>query len=319
MNTHRIDTHHHIYPPIYVSRQEAQVRATTHVLFAKVQAWSPKQAVETMDANDIATSIVSMSSPGVWFGDNKAAREVARACNEYAAGMMADYPGRFGSFAILPLPDVDGALREIEYASDVLKADGFALMTNFNDKYPGDEAFAPVLEELDRRKAVVYFHPTAAGFVEGAIPGVPGPTIEFPFDTTRAITSLVINGALARYPNIRFIFSHGGGVLPMVAGRMAGLVRNRKDLTELFPNGVEDEFKKIYVDVVGVYNRSCFDAVRDLVGPSQLLFGSDFPFWAPETAVTGIAGLNLDMADRAAVERSNALNLFPRLKQNKIS
>ncbi|MDP4593973.1 MAG: amidohydrolase [Beijerinckiaceae bacterium] len=312
MCAHRIDTHHHIYPPYYLKKQDERIRATTHVLFAKVQAWSPQQAIETMDANGIAASVVSMSSPGVWFGNDLAARDLSRACNEYAAGMVSDHPGRFGSFAVLPLPDVEGSLREIEYACDVLKADGIALMTNFNDKYPGDEAFAPVLEELNRRKAVVYFHPTAASFVEGAIPGVPGPTIEFPFDTTRAITSLVINGALTRFPDIRFIFSHGGGVLPMVAGRMAGLVRNRKDLSALFPNGVAQEFKKLCVDVVGVYDRSCYDAVRNLMGTSQLLFGSDFPFWAPETAVDGVAGLGLDDAEKSRVERDNALHLFPR-------
>src|SRR5262249_33879123 len=152
-----------------------------------VKAWSPSQTVEGMDRNGIATAVVSISSPGVWFGDDAAARALARACNEYAAQMMRDYKNRFGSFAILPLPDVDGSLREIEYAFDVLKTDGVALMSNCNDQWPGDVAFAAVFDELNRRKGVVYFHPTAASFLERVIPGVPPPTIEFPFDTTRAI------------------------------------------------------------------------------------------------------------------------------------
>ncbi|MGE3645343.1 MAG: amidohydrolase family protein [Beijerinckiaceae bacterium] len=312
MAAHRIDTHHHIYPPYYLKKQEERIRATTHVLFAKVQAWTPQQAVDTMDANGIATSVVSMSSPGVWFGDDAAARDLARGCNEYAAGMCRDFPSRFGSFAMLPVPDVEGSLREIEYAFDTLQADGIALVTNFDDKYPGDPLFEPVFAELNRRKAVVYFHPTAASFVEGAIPGVPAPTIEFPFDTTRAITSLLLNGTLARFPDIRFIFSHGGGALPMVAGRMAGLVRNRKDLAAQFPDGVSGAFRKLYFDVVGVYDRACFDAVRALAGQTQLLFGSDFPFWAPETAVSGVAGLGLGSNEAFAVERGNALRLFPR-------
>jgi 6-methylsalicylate decarboxylase len=311
---HRIDTHHHIYPAHYVTSQEQRLRATTHALFLKVQAWTPAQSIETMDRNGIATAIVSISSPGVWFGDDAAARALARVCNEYAANMVRDFKGRFGSFAILPLPDVDGSLREIEYAFDVLKADGVALMSNCNDKWPGDPTFAPVFDELNRRKAVAYFHPTAASFLANVIPGVPAPTIEFPFDTTRAIVSLLFGGTFSRCPDVRFIFSHGGGALPMLAGRIVGLVRNRKDLAERLPNGVLHEFNRLYLDVVGVYSRSCFEATRELVGGSQLLFGTDFPFWAPETAVTGVADLKLDAKDTAAVERDNALRLLPRLR-----
>jgi 6-methylsalicylate decarboxylase len=314
VTAHRIDTHHHIYPPHYVAKEEQRLRATTHALFAKVQAWTPRQAVEAMDRNGIATAVVSISAPGVWFGDNAAARALARACNEYAADMVRDFKGRFGSFAILPLPDVEGSLREIEHAFDVLKADGVALMSNCNDKWPGDAAFAPVFDELNRRKAVAYFHPTAASFLENVIPGVPPPTIEFPFDTTRAIVSLLFGGTLSRCPDIRFIFSHGGGALPMLAGRIVGLVRNRKDLAERLPGGVVQELRKLYLDVVGVYSRPCFEATRDLVGTSQLLFGTDFPFWAPETAVTGVADLKLEAGDTMAVERGNALRLLPRLQ-----
>ncbi len=312
---HRIDTHHHIYPPYYVKTEEARLKITTHALFPKVLAWTPQLAVDAMDRNGIATSILSVSSPGVWFGDDAAARTLSRECNEFAANMMRDFPGRFGSFAMLPLPDVEGSLREIEYAFDVLKADGIALMSNANDMWPGDPKFAPVFDELNRRKAVVYFHPTAASFLEGVIPGVPSPTIEFPFDTTRAIVSLLFSGTLIRCPDIKFIFSHGGGALPMLAGRIVGLVGNRKDLAEKLPDGVMPLFRKLFLDVVGVYSRSCFESVRDVVGTSQLLFGSDFPFWAPETAVKGISDLKLETTDAAAVERGNALKLFPRLQR----
>jgi predicted TIM-barrel fold metal-dependent hydrolase len=314
MSARRIDTHHHIYPPVYVAKQEDRLKATAHALFAKVKAWTPGQTIEGMDRNGIATAVLSISSPGVWFGDDAAAGALARECNEYAAQMMRDYKSRFGSFAILPLPDVDGSLREIEYAFDVLKADGVALMSNCNDIWPGDVAFAPVFDELNRRKAVVYFHPTAASFLQGVIPGVPPPTIEFPFDTTRAIVSLLFGGTLSQCPDIRFIFSHGGGALPMLAGRIVGLAGNRKDLAERVPGGVRNELSRLYLDVVGVHSRACFDAVRDLVGPSRLLFGTDIPFWAAETAVSGLANLNLDPKESAAVESGNAAGLFPRMR-----
>jgi 6-methylsalicylate decarboxylase len=314
MSARRIDTHHHIYPPFYVAKQEDRLKATAHALFAKVKAWTPSQTVEGMDRNGIATAVVSISSPGVWFGDDAEARALARTCNEYAAQMMRDYKDRFGSFAILPLPDIDGSLREIEYAFDVLEADGVALMSNCNDQWPGDVAFAPVFDELNRRKAVVYFHPTAASFLERVIPGVPPPTIEFPFDTTRAIVSLLFGGTLSRCPDIRFIFSHGGGALPMLAGRIVGLAGNRKDLAERVPGGVANALSRLYLDVVGVHSRACFDAVRDLVGSSHLLFGTDVPFWAAETAVSGLANLKLQPTERAAVEAGNAAGLFPRLQ-----
>jgi len=313
MTPHRIDTHHHPYPPDYVATIGERLKRTTHAFYPKLLAWKPSDAVEAMDRAGIAVSVLSISSPGVWFGDAAASRALARSCNEACARMQADHPGRFGHFAALPLPDTDGSLREIEYAFETLGADGIALMTNYDDKWPGESAFAPVFEELDRRKAVVYFHPTAASFLTSAIPGVPPPTIEFPFDTTRAITSLLFGGTLSRCPNIRWIFSHGGGALPMVAQRLVGVARHRPDLAERVPNGVMHELQRLYLDVVGVCTPGAFKAVRDVVPVRNLLFGTDYPFWVPGEAVEGLAGLNLDAADLAAIERGNALAMLPRL------
>jgi predicted TIM-barrel fold metal-dependent hydrolase len=308
----RIDVHHHIYPRVYMDAAGDVLRKTTHALYPKLVAWTPQATIEAMDRDGIARAMASISSPGVWFGDNAKACALARACNEYAAKLAADHRGRYGSFAILPLPDVDGSLREIEYAFDTLKADGACLMTCVADKWPGDPAFAPVFDELNRRKAVLFFHPYVASFMTDVLPGIPPPTIEFPFETTRAITSLLFNGTLTRCPDIRFIFSHGGGALAMVAQRLVGLARNRTDLAPRVPNGVMTELKRLYFDVVGLVTPGTYTAIEELAGSSHLLFGTDVPFWSTDAAVSGLGGLGLDPAKRLAIEHGNAHALLTR-------
>jgi predicted TIM-barrel fold metal-dependent hydrolase len=315
MAPHRIDTHHHPYTPTYIAKTGEVLKHTTHAFYERLTKWHPDQAIAAMDKSGIAVSVLSISTPSVWLGGAQASRDFARECNEAAAEMQQDYKGRFGHFAALPLPDTEGCLHEIEYALDELHADGFALTTNYVDKYPGDDAFAAVFDELNRRKAVVYFHPTAASFAFNVIPNIPPPTIEFPFDTTRAITSLLFGGTFHRCPNIRWIFSHGGGALPMLASRLAGLAKNRPELNARVPNGVMHELSKLYVDVVGVTTPGALRAVLDIVPMSHLLFGSDFPFWDPDITIKGLAGLKLSAADLQAIERENALKLLPNLPQ----
>jgi predicted TIM-barrel fold metal-dependent hydrolase len=313
MTPYRIDTHHHPYPPAYVAKTGDVLKQTTHAFYDRLTKWRPSQAIEAMDKAGIATSVLSVSTPSVWLGDAASSRIFAREVNEAAAQMQRDYQGRFGHFAALPLPDTEGCLKEIEYAYDELKADGIALTTNYVDKYPGDEAFAPVFQELNRRKAVVYFHPTAASFAFNVIPNIPPPSIEFPFDTTRAIVSLLFGGTFHRCPDIRWIFSHGGGALAMVANRLVGLAKNRPELNARVPNGVMQELSKLYVDVVGVTTPGALRAVLDIVPISHLLYGSDYPFWAPEATIRGLAELKLSAADLQAIERDNALRLLPGL------
>jgi predicted TIM-barrel fold metal-dependent hydrolase len=315
MAPHRIDTHHHPYAKVYVEKTGEVLKHTTHAFYDRLTKWHPDQAIAAMDKSGIAVSVLSISTPSVWLGGAQASRDFARECNEAAAEMQRDYKRRFGHFAALPLPDTEGCLREIEHALDELHADGFALTTNYVDKYPGDDAFAAVFDELNRRKAVVYFHPTAASFAFNVIPNIPPPTIEFPFDTTRAITSLLFGGTFHRCPNIKWIFSHGGGALPMLASRLAGLAKNRPELNARVPNGVMHELSKLYVDVVGVTTPGALRAVLDIVPMSHLLFGSDFPFWDPDITIKGLAGLKLSAADLQAIERDNALKLLPNLPQ----
>jgi predicted TIM-barrel fold metal-dependent hydrolase len=313
MTPYRIDTHHHPYPAVYIKKTGDVLKHTTHAFYDRLTRWQPSQALEAMDKAGIAISVLSVATPSVWLGDAASSRVFAREVNEAAAQMQRDHLGRFGHFAALPLPDIDGCLTEIEYVYDELKADGIALTTNYVDKYPGDEAFAPVFDELNRRKAVVYFHPTAASFAFNVIPNIPPPTIEFPFDTARAIVSLLFGGTLHRCPNIKWIFSHGGGALGMVANRLVGLARNRPELSARVPSGVMHELGKLYFDVVGVTTPGALRAVLDIVPMSHLLYGSDYPFWAPEVTIKGLAELKLSAADLHAIERDNAMKLLPGL------
>jgi predicted TIM-barrel fold metal-dependent hydrolase len=318
MTPGRIDTHHHIYPPQYIADARDQLARTAHVHFPRIAAWTPSQSLDAMDRDGIATSIVSVSQ-GVWFGDIALTRKIVHEWNEYAADLARSHPGRFAVFAVLPLPDVEASLRVIEYALDTLGAIGFCLVTNYGDKWPGDPAFAPVFDELNRRKAVVYFHPTGAPAFDGILPGIPTPMIEFPFDSTRAIVSLLFSGTFTRCADIRWIFSHGGGTLPMLAARIDKIAKNRKDLSARVPNGVNAELKRLYYDIAGVFDPIAFNAVRALAGPSRLLFGTDYPFWSPNMAVKVLDELDVAGSQREAIERGNAMGLIPKLNPSSLT
>ena len=125
-----------------------------------VQSWKLEATLDQMDRGGVATAILSLPT-GLSLPDLNAeqSRHLARMVNEYVVEAMKDHPGRFGLFAFLPMPDVEGTLKEIEYALDVLKADGIGLNTSYGDKWLGDPDFKPVMEELNRRKAIVYVHP----------------------------------------------------------------------------------------------------------------------------------------------------------------
>jgi predicted TIM-barrel fold metal-dependent hydrolase len=313
---HRIDTHHHILPPFYVEKERQRILAVAADFGPRLMAWEPSKAVDALDRGGVAAAITSMSAPGIWFGDRDATKRLARECNDFGADMSGRYRGRFGLFATLPLPGIDGSLQEIEYAFDVLKADGIGLMTNYGDQYPGDATFAPVFDELERRRAVVYFHPTTTDCCTRHGIDIPEAIMEYPFDTTRAIVSLLFSGTLSRCPNVRFIFSHAGGTLPMLAHRIARWAAIDKNIESRLPHGAMAELQKLFYDVVSATNPITLAAIRELAGISQLLFGSDYPYWDPSMTAEGLGKLGLSPDDLHAIERGNALRLFPRLESS---
>jgi predicted TIM-barrel fold metal-dependent hydrolase len=311
---HRIDVHHHILPARWLA-EERERMAGRAMDFNLVAQWTPSMSLEAMDRNGIATTVTSISTVIVRPNDPKGAHSLARECNEFAARLKQDHPGRFGSFALLPLPHVDECLKEIAYAADVLKCDGFKLQTSYETQWPGDPAFAPVFDELDRRKATIFFHPTVPGCCTNLLPDLNPPLIEYPFDTTRAIMSLVFGGTVTRCPHINYIFAHGGGTIPMLAHRVANLVLVRKELAERLPDGAIAEFRKLYFDVVSATNPPGMAALLKLTTAAQLLFGTDVPYMKAESTVTGLAGLGLSGAEIRAIECDNALRIMPSLKR----
>jgi predicted TIM-barrel fold metal-dependent hydrolase len=303
---HRIDVHCHFSSPGFIAAITARKTGQRPLM-----EWTPARTLEDMDRDGVATSIVSTSEPGVWFGDNDAARRLARECNEYGARLIADHPGRFGMFATLPLPDVDGALREIEYAFDTLKADGSCFLSSYQGKYLGDPAFTPVMAELHRRKAVVYTHPFRAECCVNLLPEGRALGITLATETTVTIASVLYSGTAARFPDIRFIWSHGGGTMPYITGRF-GVNANAK--TPELPNGVLYEIQKMYYDTAQAANPYTLPTLTKLVPASHLLFGTDYPFQRAETGAQGLAAFGFSATDLRGIERNHALELFPRLK-----
>ena len=314
---HRIDVHHHILPVEYVSAlARLGITGGGGIPFP---GWSVDAALGLMDRHGIQAAVTSISSPGVHFGDAVAAGDLARRCNEISARLITDHPTRFGGFATLPLPDVGGALRELEYALDTLHLDGVVLLASQQDgRVLGDPAFDEVFAELDRRKAIVFVHPTIPKSSETIPIDVPGFAAEFTFDTSRAILNLIWSGTAERFQSMRLIFSHAGGTAPFLAWRWS-LLDFLPGTLERAPRGVLHYLKGFFYDTALSANPHALRSLCELVPPTQILFGSDFPF-APEPVthmtISGLASYDgFDAPARTAIERENALALLPRLHE----
>jgi predicted TIM-barrel fold metal-dependent hydrolase len=314
MNNNRVDVHHHFYPPEYLKAITNPATGGEGAAFPGVREWTPAKTLAEMDKHGVQTAILSLSPPGCRLGTPEENRRLARTCNDFGAQMAREHKGRFGLFGVLPLPDVEGSLAEVAYAFDTLKADGIQLMTSYpGDKWIGDPAFDRLFDELNRRKAVVFCHPLAPACCAGLIPWVPDALLEYTQDTNRAIVSLMFSGTLMRCPDIRFIFCHGGGSMPFLAGRVMHSGSNRRFLDKV-PKGIDYELKKLHYDIALAAFKPTLSALFEVVPKSQVLLGSDYPFGSVGTSVSGLEAMGLPEADTRAIYRGNAERLIPRLK-----
>jgi 6-methylsalicylate decarboxylase len=300
----RIDVHHHFLPEAH---REALVK---HKMGAP--KWSPQMSLEEMDKSRIATSMLSQVQPGTWYGDAAESRALSRTINDYGAKLVRDHPGRFGLFATITPLDVEGSLKEIEYVFDTLKADGIGLLTSYQGKYLGDASFAPVYEELNRRKAVIYVHPLSPNCCAQVVPGIPPGSIEYATDTTRTIAHLVFTGTSQKFPDIRWIFSHSGGTLPFLTQRFVRQQTVQKHAH--LPDGPMPEFRKFYYELAQGNAAGQLAALFKMVSVSQVLYGTDYPYRDGAEVNGGIADYGFNAADLRAIERETALKLLPRLK-----
>ncbi|MFD4605747.1 amidohydrolase family protein [Streptomyces sp. NPDC058464] len=306
----KIDTHHHIVPPLWREHLERLNYSSGQ----RIPAWSPEGALAAMDEMGIATAVVSLTTPGVHFGDAREARAMARRVNDYTADLARDHPGRFGLFATLPVPDVEGSLAELDHALGTLHADGVVLLSNTRGTYLGDPLLEPLMEELNRRDAVVLVHPAAPALPP--LPGVPPFVADYLLDTTRAALNLVRNGVTVRCPRIRIILSHAGGMVPYAAGRIALLTPPGETEPAIAPDLFLTELRRFYFDTALSSASPTMRALRAFAAPDRILFGSDWPYAPGRSAFTftrELDALDLPVDDRTAIHRGNAAALFPRL------
>lgn len=302
---HRVDIHHHLFPPEY--------RKTLAGQGTNLFPWSVEQSLDAMENDRVARAYLSLSPPGVWLGagaDAQQGRRLSRIVNEYGATLARDHAGRFGLFAALPLPDVDGSLREIEYAFDTLGADGIGVFTSYGERYLGDDTFSPVWRELDRRGAVVYTHPTTPACCDGIDDHVGPVVVEWSTDTTRTAASLLFSGAAARYPSISWILSHGGGTMPFLLSRLQVQEAAMPERDERLPRGLMFELRKFYYDTAQANHPGALAALLRMVPASQVLFGSDYPYRTINEVVSGLAAFQFSENDLLAIERDNAVRLL---------
>ena len=303
----RIDVHHHPVPPAY-----AQAVGGTSGLRGPLQGWSPEKSLADMDHAGVETAMLSIPAAGLWLPDAAVNRRLARSCNEYMAELVQRYPKRFGFWAALPLPDVDGSLQELTYALDTLHADGVGLFTVYGDKWLGDVAFAQLFTELNRRRTVVYTHPTSAACCGNLVTNVPDAAIEYGTDTARTIASLLFSGAAIRYPDLKLIFSHSGGTMPALIERFV-LLSRQANMAKVTPDGALPLLARFFYDVAQTANPEALGSLMRVVPGSQIVFGTDFPYRTSIEHVAGLVGCGLSTAQMVAIGRSNALTLVPRL------
>jgi predicted TIM-barrel fold metal-dependent hydrolase len=308
----RIDVHAHFLPEAYRDALDAAGFGTVDGM--PVPAWEAGAHVALMDRLGIATSLLSVSSPGVHFGDDAAAAMLARRVNEDGKRVAEASAGRFGLFGSLPVPDVAGALDELAFCYDELGVDGIVLLTHVGETYLGDPALEPLFEQLDRRHARIFIHPTSPLCWEQTSFGRTRAMVEFLFDTSRAVVNMVLNGVVARHPNIEFIVPHAGAALPVIADRVAAFAFILEDLAP--ETDVYRDLARLHFDLAGFPLPRQLNALLALTTAEHLHYGSDYPF-TPEAVVAMLAEplAAVEEASGAVPDTlaSNSRRLFPRL------
>ncbi|QCE35705.1 amidohydrolase [Acetobacteraceae bacterium] len=313
----RIDVHTHVIPPVWgkgLSEHGGDPSGWT------LPEWTPQTALDFMDSNKIGTSVLSLTAPGVCGWKGQARLEMARKVNEYTADVVQKHPKRFGNFLTLPLSEIEGALKEIEYGFDHLKADGVVLLSNYEGMYLGDSALEPVWKELNKRSAVVFVHPN-----DPSVPGkfvIPGPVVDYPFDTTRSAAQMVYNGVMDRYQNIKVILAHAGGFLPFAVRRFAELIpvvrKARHEENIPTANSLMETFRKFYFDTALSSSPEGLPSLLAFAKPGHVLFGSDNPYASRPVSESFVYMLDnyKDFKDGQydSINQDGALELFPRLK-----
>jgi predicted TIM-barrel fold metal-dependent hydrolase len=308
----RLDLHHHYCSPEWLAALTQHHKTYDFPGLDVISGWSAKAAIDAMDKAGVATSVLSTTTPGIWFGNAAETRRLARSMNDYGASLVRDHKSRYGLFGVLPLPDVQASLAEIPYVMDTLKADGIGVLSSYGNKWLGDPSFEPIWAELNHRKAVVFSHATAPDCCKVLVPHIEATTIELNTDTARTIIDLIETGAAERYPDIRFIFSHAGGTIAALAGRYL-----RKQLapqtlaSQVAPDSRLGHLRRFYYDTAGSANIVNLQALKMLVPVSQFVFGTDYPWAQPAEIVAGLNQSGLTPDEIRAINRDNALRLLP--------
>jgi predicted TIM-barrel fold metal-dependent hydrolase len=300
----RIDLHHHFSPA------EHRKRLLRYPVGASVPEWSIDATNAAMQRYGADVAVLSAAA-GVYFGDEAEAIEVSRIVNEAAAEIVRSDEKRFGALASLPLPNVGAALDELAYALDTLKLDGVMLHASVAGIYVGEPEFAPLLDELERRRAYVFVHPMFPAW----LPSYPYPpwVLELPFETTRAALSLVFSGTLDRCPNIRFQLPHLGGAVPFLSHRMASLTLRDPSIQERLSDTPLAYMRRFYVDTALALNPPAFAGTLALLEPEKIVFGTDWPYLPEDRLDFDASALGIGDAQIAAIERTHAAALVPRL------
>jgi predicted TIM-barrel fold metal-dependent hydrolase len=314
----KIDLHAHYIPDVYRDALVAAGQAKPDGI-PGLPEWNETLAMAAMDKLDVCLAVLSISSPGVHFGDAAAAIELARAVNEAGARITATRPNRFGFFGTLPLPDIGAAVAETRYALDNLGADGISLLTNHRGMYLGDEQLEPIFAEIAARQSVVFIHPTSPSQSIG-VPRFGAPMLEFMFETTRSVTDLVLAGVLRRHPRLRIIVPHAGAALPVMAARIdlfAPILANPNRVADV-PN-MREALRGLHFDLAGAPVEEQLAALVAVADSSRLHYGSDYPF-TPWQGCQYLAeqletSRHLDATALDAVLRDNAYHLFPQFRK----